>query len=235
VTVLAALAAIPGRADILPAVLESLRSQVDRLCVYLNGWDSVPECVRDLADEHVLSAENEGAERKLWWAPEHEGIYLSCDDDFCYPPDYAATMSAAVGRFGGQAIVTAHGRQYRERASTVHDVVPGSVGMYYRNVRERWVNYGGTGVMAWDAGKVRVPRYWQHRNMLDAQLSAWANRSQIPMWLIRHEGHWLETYRPLDPQGIFRSSQREQHRRRSAIIAEHGRTHGWRLYRAAEQ
>lgn len=232
-TTLAALAAIPGRADILPSVLGSLRPQVDLLCVYLNGWDHVPECVHDLADEYVLSRENRGAERKLNWAQSHEGIYCSCDDDFEYPPDYVETMVSAIERFGGRAIVTAHGRQYKPKASTVNDVLPKTVGMYYRRVHLGWwVNYGGTGVMAWDASRIKVPTEWPERNMLDVQLSAWAQRQRISMWLVGHEAHWLESLLPMDPKGIYKSSQRENHARRNRLIREHGAQYGWRLYRA---
>lgn len=234
-TVLAALAAIPGRADILPSVLHSLRPQVDVLCVYLNGWNSVPECVRGHCDDYVVSSTNQGAERKTHWADKHDGIYLSCDDDFEYPPDYAAAMVAEVERFSGEAIVTAHGRAYLGKPRDVHDVMPGSIGMYYRNVPcGRWVNYAGTGVTAWHAGTVKVPTRWEQRNNLDAQFAVWAQREQVPMWLLKHEGHWLKTYRPLDPNGIFKSSQRERHRTRSGIISRYGKEQGWLLYRVGE-
>lgn len=219
---LAALASIPERAHFLPRVLASLRPQVERLHVYLNGWTDAPECVRDLADEYILDPANTGAERKLHWSSsnQHQGIYLSCDDDFCYLDGYVAAMCAAVEQWQGRAIVTGHGRVYRAGATHFHHVVPQSVGLFYKRVSGGWwVNYGGTGVMAWDTRTVHVPSSWPQRNILDAQLAVWAQRERVPMWLVPHEGGWIKPLALIDPNGIFRTSCRESHARRSALIA----------------
>lgn len=225
---LAALASIPERAQFLPRVLASLRPQVERLHVYLNGWQEVPPCVRELADEYILDPANRGAESKLHWtkpSPQHERVsdgffYLSCDDDFVYGPDYVATMVAAVERWQGRAIVTGHGRVYRAGATHFHHVVQGSVGLFYKRVPVgAWVNYGGTGVMAFDTRILPVPSAWPQQNILDAQLAVWAQHERVPMWLVPHEGQWIKPLALIDPRGIFRTSCREQHARRSALIA----------------
>lgn len=216
---LAALASIPERAKFLPRVLASLRPQVERLHVYLNGWANVPECVRDLADEYILDPANKGAETKTHWSSS-QGIYLSCDDDFLYLDGYVEAMVAAVERWNGRAIVTGHGRTYRTGATHFHHVEPKSVGLFYKRVVGGWwVNYGGTGVMAWDASRVRIPNAWPQRNILDAQVAVWAQRERVPMWLVPHEGKWIKPLALIDPNGIFRTSCRESHARRSALIA----------------
>jgi hypothetical protein len=228
---LASLASVPEREHLLVQALESLRPQVDRLHVYLNGYEADPCCVQDLADKYVLSPENHGAERKFHWAQAHAGVYLTCDDDFVYAEGYVATMVDAVLRWDGRAIVTAHGRTYRPQARNVFDVVPGSVGIIHKRVGNgRWVNHGGTGVMAWDASKLAVPTSFPERNLADMQLSVWAQLNQVPIWLIPHEAHWLKSLASLDPAGIFRSSQAEGHERRNRLIRQHAATHGWQLY-----
>jgi hypothetical protein len=226
---LAALASIPQRAHFLPRVLASLRPQVERLHVYLNGWANVPECVRDLADEYIIAPANEGAERKLQWSNPSQSsskdasdgfFYLSCDDDFVYGENYVEAMCAAVEQWQGRAIVTGHGRVYRAGATHFHHVVPQSVGLFYKRVSGGWwVNYGGTGVMAWDTREVTVPSAWPERNILDAQLAVWAQRERVPMWLVPHDGKWIKPLALIDPNGIFRTSCRESHARRSALIA----------------
>lgn len=234
---LAAVASIPRRAHLLPESLGSLRPQVDRLHVYLNGYDEVPDCVRDLADEYVLDRENGGAEKKLHWSDWNEGIYLSCDDDFVYVEDYVATMVAAVEQWGGRAIVTAHGRSYRGRSPrNVHDVVPGSLGIIHKRVDEgRWVNHGGTGVMAWDARVIRVPSSWPLKNCADMQLAIWAQNAGVPMWLIPHKAHWLRPLAMLDPEGIFKTAQREGFRRRNELLWAHGAEKGWVIYEPSDE
>ena len=230
-TVLAALASIPERAHLLPHVLQSLRPQVDRLHVYLNGWQDVPPCVQELADEYFLDPNNGGAERKLFWSSLHQGIYLSCDDDFCYFRAYASTMRAAVEQWDGRAIVTGHGRTYRGTPEGWHNVVPGSIGNVHKHVPSgRWINHGGSGCMAWDTRRVHVPSEWPERNLVDAQIAVWAQRERVPMWLIPHSANWLRALAYLDPNGIFRMSQKDGHRRRSAHIARHGAEHGWKVH-----
>jgi len=232
-TTLAAIATIPERTKFLPRVLESLRPQVDRLCVYLNGHAEVPACVLELADEHVLSPTNDGAEAKVHWADRHDGIYLSCDDDFIYrsEPAYVATMVHAVEQWEGAAIVTAHGRSYQGRPQRVGDIVPRSQGIIHARVPSgRWVNHPGTGVSAWDARRVHVPTSWPRRNAADMQLAAWAQRARVPIWLVPHRGRWLGSLASIDPRGIYMTARARGFPIRTAVLQEHGRTHGWVLW-----
>lgn len=226
--VLAALATIPSRERFLPRVLASLRPQVDVLCVYLNTYTDAPACVRELADHYVCDPENKGAEAKLFWSnkpsfspAEDDGFfYLSCDDDLVYPPNYADTMCREVDRWSGRAIVTCHGRVYRPDATHWSHVIPSSVGLFYKRVNGGWwVNYSGTGVMAFHTGRVPVPNQWSQRNILDAQLAVWAQRERVPMWLAPHDARWIKPLALIDPSGIFRSSCRESHARRGALIS----------------
>lgn len=225
--VLAALATIPRRAGYLDRVLPRIRQQVDRLAVYLNGYDDAPAIVRELADDVVHDRENGGAERKLHWAASHDGICLSCDDDIIYPVDYAARMVAAVQQWEGRALVAAHGRVYLDRPRNVGDIRPGSKGLVHRLVTHgRWVNHCGSGVMAWDARIVKVPTSFPHRNMVDMQVALWAQAHEIPIWLVAHASRWIQPLNMLDPAGIFRTSAREGHRRRNELL----RTTTWRLH-----
>jgi hypothetical protein len=241
VAILAALASVPHRAHLLPRVLRSLRRQVDWLCVYLNESTDAPSCVKELADYYICDPVNSGAEAKLAWAnhpsqphPERVGdgfFYLSCDDDFVYPANYAETMRAAVEQWRGQAIVTAHGRTYVGRARGFFEVVPGSLGTIHRRVESgRWVNHAGSGVMAWDTRRVHIPSTWPERNATDAQVSVWAQKNRVPIWLVPHPAKWLNSLASSDPRGIFRTSQRDKHRTRNALIS----SVEWSLYKVEQ-
>lgn len=229
--ILAALASIPARAPFLRSVLESLRPHVDRIHVFLNGYDDVPDVVLDLADEHVVSADNGGAERKFWWSDRWTGYYLSCDDDIVYPADYVPAICEAIADHEGQALVTCHGRTYLGTPRAIHEVEPASIGKFHKRVDYgRFVNCGGTGVMGWDAGTVRVPSQWRDRNMADLQTAVWAQQNAVPIWLIPHRAHWFRPLQLMDPQGIYRTSQRERHVRRNALLVEQGHRAPWRLF-----
>lgn len=228
---LAALATIPTREHLLPQVLRSLRPQVARLCVVLNGHAAVPAVARELADDFVRLPSNLGAEGKFRWAGEHKGVYLSCDDDFVYRAPYVATMVDAVRQWGGRAIVTGHGRTFLGQPTSVHRFVPGSRGMVHQAVRRgRWVNHGGTGVMAWDTERVPVPSGWPVRNCSDMQVAVWAQEQGVPMWLVPHSRGWVTSLASLDPEGIFMTSKAAGFPARTRLLVEHGERAPWRLH-----
>jgi hypothetical protein len=228
---LAALASIPAREGYLARVLESLRPQVQRLCVYLNGYAAVPACVHAMADRYVLDPKNAGAERKFWWADTHGGLYFSCDDDIVYPKDYVEVLSAAIAEHGPRVIVTAHGRSYLGRPRSVHEVAPGSLGLFHKRVDcGRPINHGGTGVMAWDARAVRMPTRWPMQNIADMQVAVWAQQNRMRMQLVPHQANWFKPLALIDPNGIFRSSQSEEHKTRAALLMEQGRRQNWAVW-----
>lgn len=230
-SVLASLASQPRRETLLEGTLRTLRPQVDVLSVYLNGYTAVPRCVLELADRHVLAADNEGAERKFWWAgSDPRGIHLSCDDDIVYPPDYVAVMTAELEAHPG-ALVTAHGRAYRGKPQSIHAIDPASLGLFHHEVkRGRAINCPGTGVLAWDARRLELPTRWDARNMADVQVAVWAQRHRVPIWLVPHRAGWLKSPALHDPRGLFAQSRHEGHAGRSALIREYGQEHGWRLW-----
>lgn len=107
---IAALATVPSREKELAIALESLRPQVDHLCVYLNGHAKVPECVLDLADAFARSQDHgdRGDGGKFYWSwMPGPAWYFSCDDDFEYKPPYARMHVAAAMRLN--AAVSLHG------------------------------------------------------------------------------------------------------------------------------
>ncbi len=229
--VLASLASQPRREVMLEATLSTLRPQVDVLSEYLNGYGHVPRCDVELADRHVLAEQDEGAERKFWWArSEPRGLHFSCDDDILYPADYVAVMVAQLEAHPG-ALVSAHGRAYRGAPVSVHAIDPASLGIFHREVRKgRPINCPGTGVMAWDARLLDVPTQWGGRNMADLQVAVWAQLHRVPVRLVPHAANWLRSPAVNDPRGLFAKSRHEGHASRSALVREHGQQHGWKLW-----
>ena len=226
-TTLVAVATGAHREGMLAASLGSLRSQCDRLHVFLNGYAQVPKVVRDLADTIERSDTDEGADKKFHWAHEHAGVYLSCDDDFVYPPDYVSRMAANVARFDGRALVTAHGRTYPPHPKDAADQVLGRAAtLDCRVPLGRWVNHAGTGVLAWDAGRIQVPVSYPVPNRTDVQLSAWANQTGIPVWVVPHNPGWL---RPIPNRGdsVGKQSRRERHATKNALLLAHPE---WKLH-----
>jgi hypothetical protein len=135
----------------------------------------------------------------------------------------AKKMREAVEMWDGRAIVSAHGRVYGPRARRVNDAEPGSIGVFTHRCGARWVNHAGTGVMAWDARRIRVPAEWPEKNAADMQLAIWAQLHEVPIWRVGHASGWLRGLGMMDPHGLYQRSQREGHMRRNEMLARHSR------------
>jgi hypothetical protein len=203
---------------------------------------AVPPEVKALADAWVLDPDNpSGSATKLQWANTWDGLYLGCDDDLAYPPDYADVMAAWVDHWAGQALVTTHGRILRPRArsflhadfaaKTLDDVARG-----------RWVNYPGGCGLAFDT-RLGVPTHVPGRNTEEPGLAVWAQRVGVPIWLVAHPADWL-TYlldrtAPLEPDPdqpgytIWAEESAGKFANRDALLAAQGRTRGWTVHRPA--
>lgn len=219
---LAVLATIPGREAILGRVLASLRPQVEALRVICQDMTAPPPAVREFADAWVCHRDTEGAAAKFRWAREWSGLYLAADDDFEYPPDYAATMLRWVRRWKGAALVTGCGRilgpttarfQDAKQAFAPRTRCPGG-----------WINYGCSGVLAFDT-RLEVPTTFPVRNADEAGLAVWAQRRRVPIYLVPHAGDWLR-YLIEDRQAptIWAAAKADGFAARNRVLADYLRT-----------
>ena len=98
-------------------VVERLLPQVDRLGVYLNGYDRIPEVPRRRAhrgggEPHppataATPASSSGPTRAV-------GYVLTCDDDIDYPADYVARLSTASNATDAEPSSGFHGAVLHE-------------------------------------------------------------------------------------------------------------------------
>lgn len=190
----ASLASIPEHERSLQQTVASLLPQVDRLGVYLNGYDSVPDFLHDPRIDVARSHEHgdRGDAGKMFWTDAGDfDYYFSCDDDLIYPPDYAERMVAAVEQYGRHALVGCHGAlmrphpadYYHSRARVYHCL--GSVDETHS------VHVIGTGAVAWHHSLGVSSDIFRAPNMGDIWLSAWANERNIPRIVIPHAKGWL--------------------------------------------
>lgn len=227
---LAALATIPGREAALAGALESLRPQVEVLRVVCHDMTEPPACVRALADEWTCEPDGEGAAAKFRWARAWVGLYLAVDDDFAYPPEYAATMLRWVRRWKGRALVTACGRVLHPKARAFTETARAFAPRQANG--GGWVNYGCSGALAFDTG-LQVPTTFGTRNADEAGLAVWAQSRRVPMWLVPHPKGWLRYLLPDEPVGtIWAAARATGFRDRNAVLAQWPRAgRRWALYK----
>lgn len=119
-------------------------------------------------------------------------LFLACDDDIIYPPDYVEVMKAAVLR-DPKAIHSCHGRNFTRFP----------VRSYYREgVKYHCladVSYSGTlhcagtGVMAFMSDAIDLqPQDFGNGFMADIWLAKAAARQGVPLRMVPHRAGWLK-------------------------------------------
>jgi len=115
-SVYAGVASIAERSEALRLVVDRIAPQVDRLSIYLNDYRERPAWAAR-APSHVefllasIEAGDLGDAGKFYRAGETRGaIYFALDDDLLYPSDYVLRTVEGLGRYGGRALVSWHGK-----------------------------------------------------------------------------------------------------------------------------
>lgn len=225
---LATFASIPSRTKALQQAVESIRPQVEDICVFLNGYENVPAFLDDLRVTTIISPINRGAEAAFWPVDIFPGFVIVCGDDLVYPHDYVATLQEESERWGHEVLVTGHARAFRGegRWGFESEFYP-----YWRASVPRWVNYAGTGVSGWDARRVRVPATWLRQNCADAQLAVWAQHSKTPMRLVAHRHDWVWSI-PTDGDSIYATSKAAGFEDKNEVMAG---VADWQVYMPLSQ
>ncbi len=107
-----------------------------------------------------------------------------------YPPDYCDRLAAVLEEWPG-VVAAACGRIVAKRPKQWGDWAPGP-GAYIDEVpKPLWVNYVGTGQMAFDARTLRLPTMAEYVTKDDdSELSVWLQRQGIPIRLIARPRDW---------------------------------------------
>ena len=197
-TITASMAAVPWRKDSLQKVVNSILPQVDKLNIYLNGWDEFPSYLKSMRINAVMSQHeigDIGDRGKFYWCEKTSGIHLTVDDDIIYPENYVQTVIDAMSRHPG-AIVTFHGSQLHSHKFSEKE----TVSHFAKHLDEDLiVNIGGTGVMGYNSMHLDLKfesfecDYWA-----DGWLAIQAKSQNIPIIAIAHSERWLQ---PVSTQG----------------------------------
>lgn len=202
----ASMSTVAWRRPALEQMLPTILPQVERLNVFLQGYDAVPDCLRDPRvvvvdgrDQPAWLALKSTA--KLFWIAQglvEPGIHLTVDDDIAYPEHYVAGCAAAIDRFERRAVVGYHGAIYGP-----------DVRHLYRDRRE-WhfekaceaelaVHTLGTGVIAWHTSTLRLtPEDLPDWDAIDFRIAIAAQRQRVPMICLGRPAGYLKALQLAD-------------------------------------
>jgi len=200
-TVTVSLASIPSRRENLRQVVASLLPQVDKLNVYLNDYQDVPDFL--LSPKIGVGRSQEtgdlGDAGKFFWCEKIPGWQLTTDDDIVYPPDYVKTLIAKAEYYGRRVVIGVHGSKllqpfvsYFRSRKIVH--------CNSKVDHDTLVNAIGTGVACWHSSTLTVKRSdFKLPNMGDIWMSLVAKKQGIPLVVIAHQKGWLNLLQSTEP------------------------------------
>jgi len=195
--VTANMATFPARRATMLAAVASIARQVDRVNVWGNGYDRAPAALKALPNVRFVPAGDcdlAGAGKFAFLADTQQpDYYLSLDDDFIYPADFAAQLCEAAGRF--HAVTTLHGCRFRR---PVRDYRQREVFGALRHVAEHQIaEMGGTGLMCHRPAQMRLGlEDFPHRYANDYDMMVAARRRNVPIMVLPHPADYLLYTKP---------------------------------------
>lgn len=178
------IATIKSRKYTLQGVVDSLKDQVDTVRVY--GNDYLPE----VEGAEVYTGKDYTDNSKFFWLPDSQGIYLSCDDDIIYPPDYVEKIKWYLKKYP-KTWITFHGRRLKGMGLnyyTEHETYQCT-----RTVKGDWdIDVCGTGVSAFHTDTIKFDmKEWEYFRMSDLMASLELAKKGIRIICAEHKIFWL--------------------------------------------
>ena len=214
--VIGSIATMPSRAGTFSMMFDAARAQVDRIFVFLDGFDDIPSNLRDVPNCHAELIPTEAGLHSYarFLAPHRfasDGIVVMFDDDILYPPDYVSTVRAALAHYGGKAVVGFGGTNFTPpHKSYIRD-------RSYLNAADSldndlWVHELAAGTAAFVASSFRPdPHAWAVENMADLYLAAEALASRLALIALKRERDWIRTLATNQPDSILARTRRDDH------------------------
>lgn len=219
----AGMATMPSRGDTAPRAIASVLPNVDRLYLFLDRFEMVPDYALDPKVE-VLRSQDYGdlkANGKLLglWLDEDADYYLCCDDDIAYPADFGNRMVAACRRRGNRSVVGVHGSRFKKPFRSYFE----DRRIYFSRNRlrlPRRVDIIATNGCLHATSALRFDvRQWQQVNMVDLHFTLEARRAKLGLSVVAKQLNWVEVLGKDQVDSIFTALVKDDSRQ-TAIAHE---------------
>ena len=222
--VVASMATMPRRTELLRKTVARLTPQVDQLNVYLNDFDEVPDFLRHPKIRVLRSQDHEGDLKdngKFYPAGDlGDAYHVTVDDDLNYPPDYVARLVLGVERYQRRAVVGFHGVNLAE---PMENYLEGrEVSHFPRALADDVVvHLLGTGTLAYHTSTLDVALGdFETSGVADLWFAISAKRQDIPMICLNRSSRWL-TALDTGADNLF-ATARADHEGPTRIAISHG-------------
>ena len=210
------LASIPSRADDLGQVLDRIVPQVERLHLFLHGYNAIPPEALHPRIIPVLAprAHPYRASGKFYGLSQEATpcLYACFDDDILYPPDYVARIARALIRQEGNAVVGFHAfRHLPPYESYIRDRRPYYFGR--RLLLETQVDELGAGTMGFVSSRLPIdPPSWKYGDTDDLSVAIEAERLGLRRLALPRPRRYLRGIRRHQTESLWQSVLEDESR-----------------------
>lgn len=209
------MATYPPREEVAKKVIGAIVQYdiVDKVRIYLNEYDYVPEWCNHPKIEYLKGGENLKDSGKFFWAGAKKNeYYFTIDDDLMFPEEYFAKHLELL-RNNNKCFVSLHGKVLAPAPKSFRDVTENY--HWSKTTDDDYlINFPGTGVMAFDNSKYSFPiEMFKYHGMADLWIAKYCQENNIPCILRKHLGTEL-TYILQNKNTLWnaQASMVEQHR-----------------------
>jgi hypothetical protein len=190
----AGIASIPERSLSLKHAIDSIYEQVDKIGVYLNNYESVPDFL--LRKKIIVVRSQDYGDRKdngkfHFLSQSREQYYAALDDDIIYPTDYIVKLIESLKSTGPESAVGVHGSLL---PNPINSITHFRYVFHYERSTPfiSRVDILGTGTVMFDQ------RFWKLKTqefidvgMSDVWFARAANKRGYPMFIVNRNRGWL--------------------------------------------
>lgn len=182
------MASIPSRAENLPEVLAEILPQVDRLHLFLHGYETIPEAVRQPKVIPYLAPKSHPyrASGKFYGLAQEPApcLYFGFDDDILYHAGHVKRLIRALRRYRGRVIAGIHGTRWRSPNATFR-TLRRSYFFERRMLADYVVDTLGGGTVGFVSTQFPIdPPGWPHGDMDDLMVAIEAEQRHLPRILV---------------------------------------------------
>ncbi|MBG1231093.1 hypothetical protein [Aestuariivirga litoralis] len=205
---------MPSRLETFRKVLPVFVPQVDRIFVFLDGFDAVPDFLTRIPKVTVIRSQEAGdyhvSGRFLFLQHLAEpSVVVSFDDDIRYPRDYVARLVAALDEAGGPAVVGVHGLNFKPPYT---NFVSDRVSFHFCKKLEQTIRVDelGAGTIAFRSDVLDFDmRLWKDFTSDDTLIALEAQLRKLPLWCVARRKGWLKPYQESQADSLWLRTKRD--------------------------
>ena len=191
--IIVSLCSIPERILFLQEIINSILPNVDRLNVFLNNYQNIPDFLinEKIVIERSQNHSDNGDSNKFFWVDKINNAYhFICDDDIIYKKKYFDFMIKKLRFYNNKVIVSLCGSYIVVSKKNFIDYYKSRYHIHINTEQsdDLLMHIVGTGVMCYHTNHINLTLFClPYPNMADIWLGIYAKKYNIPLVRVNYK------------------------------------------------